>query len=270
MTEKQLTEDDFLKSMDFSVQDLRDGAKKLRKQSGEGCESCNYFGHTINSQGKAVLCSCTKTRFWESMYALADVPKAYISKELLDWNTNADSLGNDLGPQKKASKNVQMLLSFYIKNFSNIVNGHLPNLKHSERESTRLHSILFEGGVGSGKTFIASVMVKEAIKLNMNAKYFVWSELCQTLGDFNNKEEIEAIVDRFKTFDFVVIDGIEDYPYFPPYFFMQLDRMCKARINSGKPYMLFSNGSQFNIKAGSGWQSLLRHCLIIRLPQTIR
>jgi hypothetical protein len=270
MTEKQLTEDDFLKSMDFSVQDLRDGAKKLRKQSGEGCESCNYFGHTINSQGKAVLCSCTKTRFWESMYALADVPKAYISKELLDWNTNADSLGNDLGPQKKASKNVQMLLSFYIKNFSNIVNGHLPNLKHSERESTRLHSILFEGGVGSGKTFIASVMVKEAIKLNMNAKYFDWSELCQTLGDFNNKEEIEAIVDRFKTFDFVVIDGIEDYPYFPPYFFMQLDRMCKSRINSGKPYMLFSNGSQFNIKAGSGWQSLLRHCLIIRLPQTIR
>ena len=192
MTEKQLTEDDFLKSMDFSVQDLRDGAKKLRKQSGEGCESCNYFGHTINSQGKAVLCSCTKTRFWESMYALADVPKAYISKELLDWNTNADSLGNDLGPQKKASKNVQMLLSFYIKNFSNIVNGHLPNLKHSERESTRLHSILFEGGVGSGKTFIASVMVKEAIKLNMNAKYFDWSELCQTLGDFNNKEEIES------------------------------------------------------------------------------
>jgi len=270
MTEKQLTEDDFLKSMDFSVQDLRDGAKKLRKQSGEGCESCNYFGHTINSQGKAVLCSCTKIRFWESMYALADVPKAYISKELLDWNTNADSLGNDLGPQKKASKNVQMLLSFYIKNFSNIANGHLPNLKHSERESTRLHSILFEGGVGSGKTFIASVMVKEAIKLNMNAKYFDWSELCQTLGDFNNKEEIEAIVDRFKTFDFVVVDGIEDYPYFPPYFFMQLDRMCKARINSGKPYMLFSNGSQFNIKAGSGWQSLIRHCLIIRLPQTIR
>ncbi len=270
MTEKQLTEDDFLKSMDFSVQDLRDGAKKLRKQSGEGCESCNYFGHTINSQGKAVLCSCTKTRFWESMYTLADVPKAYISKELLDWNTNADSLGNDLGPQKKASKNVQTLLSFYIKNFSNIVNGHLPNLKHSERESTRLHSILFEGGVGSGKTFIASVMVKEAIKLNMNAKYFDWSELCQTLGDFNNKEEIESIVEKFKTFDFVVIDGIEDYPYFPPYFFMQLDRMCKARINSGKPYMLFSNGSQFNIKAGSGWQSLLRHCLIIRLPQTIR
>jgi hypothetical protein len=141
------------------------------------------------------------------MYALADVPKAYISKELLDWNTNADSLGNDLGPQKKASKNVQMLLSFYIKNFSNIVNGHLPNLKHSERESTRLHSILFEGGVGSGKTFIASVVVKEAIKLNMNAKYFDWSELCQTLGDFNNKEEIESIVEKFKTFDLVVVDG---------------------------------------------------------------
>jgi len=270
MTEKLTDEDDFLKSMNITAKDLRESAKIIRKQSGEGCESCNYLGHIINSYGKAALCACTKKRFWESMYVLADVPKSYISKDLLDWNTNADSLGNDLGPQKKASKNVQMLLSFYIKNFSNIINGHLPNLLHSERESNKLHSILFEGGVGSGKTFIASVMVKEAIKLNMNAKYFDWSELCQTLGDFNSNEEIESIIDKFKSYDFVVIDGIEDYPYFAPYFYMQLDRLCKARINSGKPFMLFSNGSQFNIKAGSGWQSLLRHCLIIRLPQTIR
>lgn len=270
MTEKQTSEDDFLKSMNITVKDLKESAKRVRKQSGEGCESCDYLGHVINSFGKATLCSCTKKRFWESMYAIADIPQAYISKELLDWNTNADSLGNDLGPQKKASEKVNVLLSYYVKQFSNIVNGHLPNLKHSERESTKLHSLLFEGGVGSGKTFIASVMVKEAIKLNMNAKYFDWSELCQTLGDFNNKEQTEAIVEKFKTFDFVVIDGIEDYPYFAPYFYMQLDRLCKARINSGKPFMLFSNGSQFNIKAGSGWQSLLRHCLIIRLPQTIR
>ena len=133
-----------------------------------------------------------------------------------------------------------------------------------------MHSLLFEGGVGSGKTFIASVMVKEAIRKNYNAKYFEWSELCQTLGDFDKKEEIDHIAERFKTFDFIVIDGIENYPYLTPYFYLQLDRVCKARINSGKPYMLFSNGTHFQVKAGSGWQSLLRHCLTIRLPQSIR
>ena len=99
MTEKQTSEDDFLKSMNITVKDLKESAKRVRKQSGEGCESCDYLGHVINSFGKATLCSCTKKRFWESMYAIADIPQAYISKELLDWNTNADSLGNDLGVQ---------------------------------------------------------------------------------------------------------------------------------------------------------------------------
>jgi DNA replication protein DnaC len=270
MTEDQSNEEFFLKSMDISVSDLRESAKRFRKESGQGCVLCDYLGHKIDKQGKAILCSCAKEQFRSIMYQLADVPKQYLNKELDDWNVNADSLGNDLGSQKRISERVNTLLTFYVKALDNIINGVLPTLTHSDKISDKMHSLLFEGGVGSGKTFIASVMVKEAIRKNYNAKYFEWSELCQTLGDFEKKEEIDQIAEKFKTFDFIVIDGIENYPYFTPYFYLQLDRICKARTNSGKPYMLFSNGTHFQVKAGSGWQSLLRHCLHIRLPQSIR
>jgi DNA replication protein DnaC len=267
-----MEEDDlFLSSMglDLTVDKLKAAAKQARIQSGNGCEDCDYFGHTVNSQGKAVLCHCFRDRFCQAMYATANVPKAYLKKELFDWNVNADSDGNDLGREKKTSQQVYTLLQFYAKNLNNIINGNLPKLTHSENKVTKLHSILFKGGIGSGKTFIASIMVKEAIKKNLTSSYFEWSELAQTLGDFNEKDAIEEIADKFKNNDFIVLDGIENYPYFTPYFFVQLDRICKLRLNSGKPIMMFSNGTHDKIKAGSGWASLLKSCLLIKLPQIL-
>ena len=267
-----MEEDDlFLNSMglDFTVENLKSAAKELRVKSGSGCEDCDYFGHTVNSLGKAVLCHCVRERFFQQMYITANVPRAYIKKELFDWNVNADSDGNDLGVQKKTSQQVYTFLQFYAKNLNNIVDGNLPKLTHNENKVTKIHSILFKGGIGSGKTFIASIMVKEAIKKNLNASYFEWSELAQTLGDFNEKESIEEIADKFKNHDFIVLDGVENYPYFTPYFFVQLDRICKLRLNSGKPIMMFSNGTHEQIKAGSGWASLLKSCLLIKLPQIL-
>jgi len=216
-----MEEDDlFLSSMglDSTIDKLKAAAKESRIQSGNGCEDCDYFGHTVNSLGKAVLCHCVRDRFCQQMYAVANVPRAYLKKELFDWNVNADSDGNDLGREKKTSQQVYTLLQFYAKNLNNIINGNLPKLTHSENKVTKLHSILFRGGIGSGKTFIASIMVKEAIKKNLTASYFEWSELAQTLGDFNEKDAIEEIADKFKNNDFIVLDGIENYPYFTPYF----------------------------------------------------
>ena len=267
-----MEEDDlFLSSMglDISVDKLKAAAKEARIQSGNGCEDCNYFGHTVNSLGKAVLCHCVRDRFCQAMYVTANVPRTYLKKELFDWNVNADSDGNDLGREKKTSQQVYTLLQFYAKNLNNIISGNLPKLTHSENKVTKLHSILFRGGIGSGKTFIASIMVKEAIKKNLTASYFEWSELAQTLGDFNEKDAIEEIADKFKNNDFIVLDGIENYPYFTPYFFVQLDRICKLRLNSGKPIMMFTNGTHDQIKAGSGWASLLKSCLLIKLPQIL-
>jgi hypothetical protein len=66
-----MEEDDlFLSSMglDLSVDKLKQAAKQSRIQSGNGCEDCDYFGHILNSNGKAVLCHCVRDRFCQSMY----------------------------------------------------------------------------------------------------------------------------------------------------------------------------------------------------------
>jgi DNA replication protein DnaC len=267
-----MEDEDFLTSMgiDFDPEKLKEAARQIRISNGNGCDDCNYFGHTVNSEGKAVLCHCVRDRFVQSMYASSNIPKAYIKKELSDWNVNADSSGNDLGKEKLISQHVYSLLKFYSKNMRNIVDGNLPTVTHNSNKTTKIHSILFKGGIGSGKTFIASVMVKEAIKKNLSAAYFEWSELAQAIGDFNEKEAIEEIADKFKNCDFIVLDGIENYPYFTPYFFVQLDRICKLRLNSGKPIMMFSNGTHDQIKAGSGWSSLIKNCFAIKLPLTLR
>lgn len=266
-----MEEEDFLASMGLNLtpEKLKEAARQSRIDSGNGCADCNYFGHTVNSQGKAILCHCVRDRFQQQMYQAANIPQAYIKKELSDWSVNSDSSGNDLGREKQISLQVYTLLQFYCKNFNNIVNGNLPKLTHSNNKVNKLHSILFKGGIGSGKTFLASVMVKEAIKKNLNAAYFEWSELAQSIGDFNEKEATEEIAEKFKNYDFIVLDGIENYPYFTPYFFVQLDRICKLRLNSGKPIIMFSNGTHDQIKAGSGWSSLLKNCLSIKLPVTL-
>jgi len=100
--DKLTDETNFLETMhvDFNVEKLKEGALKYRQSRGEGCHLCDYHGHLINSEGKAYLCSCTKNKFFRSMYELAEVPNDYIDSELSDWNINAVG-GNDLGSERR-------------------------------------------------------------------------------------------------------------------------------------------------------------------------
>jgi len=82
----------------------------------------------------------------------------------------------------------------------------------------------------------------------------------------NSDGFIEQINEEFKNLDFIVIDGIEQYSYTHPLFIQNLDRLVKSRLNSGKPIFLMVLGSTSNISTGSGWNSLIRNCLTIRLP----
>jgi hypothetical protein len=78
------------------------------------------------------------------------------------------------------------------------------------------------------------------------------------------------VVEEFKTLDLVALDGVEMYTYMHPQAASLIDRLSKARINSGKPIIIFSLGNIFQISGGSGWASMLNKCLTIRLPQAIK
>jgi DNA replication protein DnaC len=51
------------------------------------------------------------------------------------------------------------------------------------------------GGNNSGKTFIASIAVQEAIKNNLSAKYYDWSNLVDILSNFSRKEELNEAIE---------------------------------------------------------------------------
>lgn len=263
--------DDFVSSLKINIdaKDLKTHAYQLRKESGKGCALCDYHGYTINYKGQHAICACVKEKLLLDIYRVANVPNVYIGKTIEDWNTRTDGLGNDLGIQQTTSEHIYSLLKFYVKHLDNICSGGSPKIHHSNNVVNKLHSILFEGNIGSGKTFIASILVQEAIKKNLSSKYFEWSELVQAFTDFDKKDIADNIADDFRNLDFIAIDGIEYLNYNHPQLPFQLDRISKARLNSGKPIVLFTFGNISQIYGGSGWTSLIKNCLQVRLPYAI-
>lgn len=261
-----MADPDFSDILGINVENLKEGARLYKMNRGIGCVLCDYSGYTTNFKGKAVMCSCEKDRFYKKLYRQSNVPQIFFGKTLDDWDTRTDSLGRDLGTEEQVSQKVITLLKFFDNHFVRICQGDSPKIKHTGNVVSKLHSILFDGKSGSGKTFIASAMVQSAIRKNLTSKYYEWSDLISILTDFDKKEEFESINEEFKSLDFVVIDGIEQYPYTHPHFVQNLDRLAKSRLNSGKPVFLMVLGSTSNISTGSGWNSLVRNCLTIRLP----
>jgi DNA replication protein DnaC len=249
-----------------SVEALREGAKNYRKNSGKGCVLCDYSGYTTSKLGKAVMCTCQKEKFLAELFIKANVPKSFYGKSVDDWNTRTDSEGNDLGIQQSTSEKIFIFLNFYNKHLKKIVNGHLPRIRHAGNAVNEIHSLMFEGSIGSGKTFIAAVLVQSAIRQGLTAKYYDWSDILDTITDFNKKDEADTLVEEFKNLDLIAIDGIESYNNSHSSFIQNLDRISKARLHSGKPSVLLSIGNANQISVGSGWNSLLRNCLTIRLP----
>ena len=261
---------EFEKLLGLDVEALKRSSALLRKQSGFGCDECDYKGYYTKHNGLTYMCSCVKENFLKELFVKASVPKKYLGKQISDWNTRTDDNGNDLGILQSISENVYRLMQSYEKHLANICYGSPPKILHSINVRTNLHSICFYGASGSGKTFIASVLVQSAIRKSLTAKYYDWTDIVQLLTDFDKKKEIDELVEELKNIDFACIDGIENFNISNPYLTLQLDRISKARLNSGKPYMLFGNGEIERISNGSGWQSLISNCLSIRLPHAIK
>lgn len=259
-----------LLGLDDLKSNLDNKAKNVRRNNGKGCVLCNYTGYLTTADNKSKMCDCEKKKFLYEIYQAANIPPIYFDKTFDDWNTKADGRGNDLGMQQSVSENVFMLLNFYEEKMLDICTDQNIKVRHSGNCIDRLHSIKFEGNNNSGKTFIGSVMVQSAIRKNLSAKYYDWIEIMETIMDFNKKDELDEILNDFKNKDFIAIDGVEHYNFNHSQLPMHIDRLAKARLNSGKPTFILGNNSISLIQAGSGWQSLLKSCLTVRLPNVIK
>jgi hypothetical protein len=64
----------------------------------------------------------------------------------------------------------------------------------------------------------------------------------------------------------IIIDGVHDYKIGSPCFLLQLDRMCRQRMASGKPTIITSDNTYTDVSKGNNWQGLIDCCYIIKLP----
>ena len=155
---------DFTDILGLNVENLKEGARRYKMNKGIGCALCDYSGYTTNYKGKAAMCSCEKEKFLKELYAKANVPRVYVGRTLDDWNTRTDAHGRELGIEQINSERVYTFLKHFEKHLVDIVNNDPPTVRHSGNIRSPLHSIIFDGKNGSGKTFIGAVLVQSAIK----------------------------------------------------------------------------------------------------------
>ena len=176
-----MNEPDFKDILGLTVDNLKEGARRYKISKGIGCPLCDYSGYTTNVKGKDVMCSCEKEKFLKELYAKANVPKVYVGKTLDDWNTRTDAHGRELGIEQINSERVYTLTKYFEKHLVKIVNNDPPYIRHTGNMRTPLHSIIFDGKNGSGKTFIGAVLVQSAFKTGLSAKYFEWTVIISVL-----------------------------------------------------------------------------------------
>jgi len=99
----------------------------------------------------------------------------------------------------------------------------------------------------------------------LTAKYYQLSDIIDILTKSEKYDQADRINEEFKNLDLVAIDCIQQYDYYAKYT-LQLDRISSARLNSGKPTLLFSDGNASSVSNGSSWNSLLQSCITVRLP----
>jgi DNA replication protein DnaC len=256
----------FLKSLGVDVDSIDSKALEDRKKTGKGCIECSYRGYALNSDGNVIICSCAKSKMLKDIYVKSNLPRKYWYKTIEDWNVHSDSSGNALGSQQSVSTYVKKFVKFYSANISAIVQGKSLYLQHSVNVKSKLHSILFVGNQGSGKSFINSVIAQSAINQSLTTMYYEWSDLSSLMSDFDNRSEIDDVKEIFATYELICIDGVEHISNHNPFFNQSLDRICKARLNSGYPTVISSNGTHNQISQVSGWTSILEECLNIPLP----
>lgn len=250
------------------IQELREQGRIQRMRDDIGCAACEYIGHTVNAEGKAIVCACTKRKMYHQIYQRAQIPAKYWDKTFEDdWNTKQDGDGNDLGAQSKTSEYVKKLLVFYARSIKKICGGFAPRVKHSGHRRDPLHSIAFEGGNKSGKSFIASVMLQQACRKGLSVYYVEWADLVSVLSNYDRDTEQDELAEIFKNTDLIAIDGVEFYSSLSPSLTRQLDRLCRARLNSGKPTLVMVSPGYAALEVGNGWKSLMENCIHVRLPQ---
>jgi DNA replication protein DnaC len=216
---------------------------------------------------QAEFCECKRKSMWHRTYMDAGVPPQFFDCTIeSDWNLNQDAYGNDLGKDRKRKIAIGEFIKKYINNIPLFNAGLKMKINRKRKSVIKTNSLLLIGGIKSGKSLLASIIVQKNLNRGLSATMYDWIHLCCVLSDYKQREEHDEIAEDFKESALIVIDGVQYFENRSSSFLFQLDRLARERMASGKPIVITGDPNYEKIISGNNWKSLLETCYKITLP----
>lgn len=202
------------------------------------------------------------------LYSAAGVPTKYHFNNLNDhWSQNYSPNGALTGVAKKRSEMVYEFTKSYLEAMEGILNGYPLKVKF-KKQTVLVTDVFFDGGKGSGKTFILSVLAQRAINMGFTAKFVSWASFVDSFLTFDSMKENEKLFQDCMEVDLLIFDSVFDYDINNNKFFsVKLDNLISSRTASNK-ITICSIDTTYNQNPSFGyiWNKFSRETFTIKLP----
>lgn len=223
----------------------------------------------LDENGFAILSEQTKDFFLKRHLRDARLPVKYDDLSLEDFSLNQDAFGKDLSQEdvKKKKKAKEVVIN-YIDALPQVLDGKPMRIQSTNGAELSALDLFFYGGPASGKTMLLALILKESLRFSKQVMYLDWSPLVGgVLSRYDKKEQIDNLINMFKTYDMLAIDNIAPGAM-GEFAQRNLDILLSERDNVNKPTLF---GSYVAPQAvGSIWgmsaQRYLMDTLIVNLP----
>ena len=198
------------------------------------------------------------------------IPSEYLSMGLEDFTIHQDASGDDLNPVDQAQKQkAYEITRSYIDNLPKILSKQSFSTKDLSGKTFNSQNLIFKGDGGSGKTLLATTILKSAMEYTPDGIYFSWTSFYDGLSNFDNKIVANQIEQKFLSKDIVILDGVSNYSFYPNSFFnRKVEFIINHRLCNKLPIIWTSyvNANELFKMFGPMTQSFIKDAIIVRLP----
>lgn len=195
------------------------------------CPTCRKTG-TYRWGGVDHICNCTRQLQLAKHYSAAGIGREYQSLDWTDFEADNTELRDAL----------------------------FKYIEHHERYISRGIGLLFYGPIGTGKTLLATLMLKELIKLGYSGFSTTFAETVDSFTSTwgaNNQANRDWFADKFVRSQVLLLDDLgrelrttNNLPQ------STFDRILRRRVSECRPVILTTNSTLTELGKGYGAQVL--------------